>query len=230
MKKILFFIFSSALLVICVTSTFAIPSFGTLMPERGRWQAGGRTDQIFKRDVRDYGDEKAGAYHYVISYGLSKWFSFDGMIGLGTVGAEFNDTGNLNYPSNFSGGYGWRAKLYRNDKHLIDWVWGFQHMSTHPDARRQVKGRKYEIIWDEWQLSTTVSKKISRLTPYCGMKYSFIYLINKVDGDRHRRLSHGSPIGLIVGADMRVSDYLYLNAEGRFFDETALNAGFTLRY
>ncbi len=230
MKKITLYMIAVALSVIYVTSSLAIPSFGTLMPKKGGWQVGGRTDRIFKRDVKDYRDENASAYHCTISYGLSEWFSFDGMIGLGTVGAEFNDTGNLNYPASFSGGYGWRAKLYKSDKYRIDWVWGFQHMSTHPGKRRQVKGRKYSIILDDWQLSTTISKKIWRLTPYCGMKYSFLYLINKIDGDRHRRFSRGTPIGLIVGTDLQVNDYLYINAEGRFFDETALNAGFTVRY
>jgi len=230
MKKIILSILLAVTPVIYATSSLAIPSFGTHIPKSGEWQAGGRTDHIFKRDAKNYKDEKASAYHYTVSYGFSEWFSFDGMIGLGTVGAEFNDTGNLNYPASFSGGYGWRAKLYKNDKHQIDWVCGFQHMSTHPGARRQVKGRKHEMIWDEWQFSTTISKKISRLTPYCGMKYSFVYLINKIDGDRHRRLSHGSPIGLVIGADLQVNSYLYLNAEGRFFDETALNAGFTVSY
>jgi hypothetical protein len=229
-KKIILATMSVMVSIIHAAGAIAIPSFGTLMPKSGEYQAGGRADLIFERDVKDYREEKASAYHYSISFGFADWFCFDGMIGLGTVGAEFEETGNLNYPANFSGGYGWRAKIYKNEKHKIDWVFGFQHMSTHPGKRRQVKGRKHEIILDDWQLSTMVSKKVWRLTPYCGMKWSFLYLINKIDGDRHRRISKGSQIGLIVGTDVQLNDYLYLNTEGRFFDETAFNAGFTVRY
>lgn len=208
----------------------AIPSFGTLMPTAGEGIGGGRADFIFDRDFDEYEDAKAGGYYYQASYGLTDWFSLDGMIGLGSVTAEFESSDKLRYPTNFSGGYGFRLRPYRNEKHGIDWVAGFQHMSTHPGKRRQVKGRKYEIIWDEWQLSSTISKEIWRLRPYCGMKYSFTYLISKVDGDRRRRLSNGSPIGLIVGTDVKVADHVYVNAEGRFFDETALNAGVVIRY
>ena len=108
-------------------------------------------------------------------------------------------------------------------------VWGFQHIST-PPGNQWHMGKKQQIIWDEWQLSTVISKKFWKFTPYVGMKYSFIYLIRRENGDRHRILSNGAPIGLVVGTDVKLNDYLYLNSEGRFFDELALNAGFTVRY
>jgi hypothetical protein len=56
-----------------------------------------------------------------------------------------------------------------------------------------------------------------------------LYLISKTDGDSRRKLSK-SPLGLVVGTDLRVNDYLNLNIEGRFVDETALNTGITVRY
>jgi hypothetical protein len=211
-------------------ASYAIPSFGTQMPAANEYHAGYRSDIIFNRDVKDYEEAETTVHHYTLSYGFSDWFCFDGMIGIGDVEAEFVNRDKLRYSPHFSGGYGWRAKIYNNDEHGLDWVMGFQHMSTHPQKRRRVKGHKYNIIWDEWQVSTAFSKKFGRLMPYCGMKWSFIYLIDKVDGDRHRRLSNDSPIGLIVGADIKLNNYIFVNAEGRFFDEEALNAGFTIRY
>jgi hypothetical protein len=210
------------------TAALAIPTFGTMMPKAGQWQAGGRADIILKRTVEDYRRASSAAYYYKCSFGFADWFCFDGLIGIGSVESERNTMKDLRYPANFSGGYGWRAKLYEGQG--FSWAFGFQHVSTHPGKRRQVQGRKYEIIWDDWQLSTTVSKDIGRIRPYCGMKWSYVYLIDKIDGDRHRRLSSGSPIGLVAGTDLKITDYLYLNAEGRFFDETALNAGFTVSY
>ncbi len=233
-KSLKSLVYKTICAVICVASwtgaAHAIPSFGTQMPAAGKYHAGYRANFVFNRDVEDYEEAGTYAYHYELSYGFSDWFCFDGMIGLGGVEAEYTNRDKLEYSPGFSGGYGFRAKIYDNQRHELDWVMGFQHMSTHPGKRRQVKGHKYEIIWDEWQFSTTMSKKLWRFIPYCGMKWSFIYLIDKVDGDRHRKLSEGAPVGLIVGTDFRLNDYLFLNAEGRFFDEEAVSAGLTMRY
>ncbi len=218
------------LCILSANTAMAIPTYGTLMPRGGEYQGGGRADLVFDRDVKDYRDASSYTYQYTASYGFTDWFCVEGSIGLGDVVAEFDNMNKLRYPIKFSGGYGWRAKLYKNEKYGVDCVFGFQHVSTHPGARRQVLGRKHEIIWDEWQFSTTISKEVWRLRPYCGTKWSFIYLISKTDGDRHRRLSNDSPIGLVVGTDLRLNNYLYMNVEGRLFDEEALNAGFTVRF
>lgn len=217
-----FFIFNN-------NSAIAISTFGTLMPKDGQYQGGGRADLIFDKKVKDYDSAKATAYLYKASFGLADWFCLDATIGLGNVRAELINEKKLRYPFNFAGGYGWRARIYQNKKYGIDWLFGFQHLCIHPQNQWH-KGKKREIIWDEWQFSTILSKRIWNLMPYCGMKWSYTYLVNKVDGDRHRRLSNGSSIGLVVGTDVSMNDYIYLNAEGRFFDETALNAGFTIRY
>jgi len=217
------------LITILIGEVNAIPTFGTLMPKKNSYQAGGRADFIFERDVKDHESAKTATYTYTLSYGFSDWFAFDGLIGWGDVRSEHTGRKALRYPFNFAGGYGWRAKIYENDKHKIDWVWGFQHVSIHP-TKQWYAGKKYGTIWDEWQFSTVFSKKVGILAPYCGIKWSFIYLINTVDGDRRRRISNGSPVGLVVGADMHINDYLYLNSEGRFFDETGFNTGITVRY
>ncbi len=207
----------------------AIPSFGAKMPKQWSSHHGARTDFIFDREVKDYKTARARTYHYTLSIGLTDWLSFDGMVGLGDVTGEYRNSNELKFPAHFSWGYGWRARLYKNEEYNLDWVFGFQHMSTHPQKRHALR-KKYSIIWDEWQLSTVIAKDIWKLTPYCGMKYSFVYLIDTVDGDRHRRHSNGSPIGLIIGTDMRMTDNIFVNVEGRFVDEKGLNAGLTYRY
>lgn len=199
------------------------------MPKTGRWQAGARADIIFDKEIKDYKNAETNGYYYKVSYGFSDWFCFDGLVGMGDVRSKNEGADRLRYPFGFSGGYGFRAKLYKNGRYGVDWVCGFQHVSTHP-AKQWYSGRKYSIIWDEWQFSTVMSKQAAAFTPYCGMKWSFTYLISKLDNDRHRRLSNGPPIGLVAGADMRINDYIHFDVESRFFDETALNAGFTIRY
>ncbi len=199
------------------------------MPKGGQWLGGARSDFIFNRRVEKYKSASTTTYLYNASYGFADWFSIHGLIGFGDVHARLKGDKTLRYPYNFAGGYGWRAKLYKNDKEKIDWVFGFQHISVHPGDQWH-NSTKYQIIWDEWQLSTTVSKKVFNLTPYLGAKWSFIYLISKEDGDRKRRISNGSPVGFIAGTDMKINRYTYLNVEGRFLDEMGLNAGFTIRY
>jgi len=227
MKKILTIVI--LVLLFFGGSAAAIPSFGTLMPEKGKYQGGARSDFIFKRDVKDYDDAKTTAYYYKASYGLAEWFCLDGLIGMGDVRAKRIYEKEIRYPFIFSGGYGWRAKVYKNEKYGVDWVFGFQHVSTHPGMQWH-ESRKHEIIWDDWQISTVMSKRIWEVIPYCGMKWSFTYLISKINYNRNRRISTSPPIGLVVGTDLRVNNYIYLNVESRFFDETALNAGFTIRY
>lgn len=207
----------------------AIPTFGTLMPEKGKYQGGARGDFIFDRDFKDFDEAGTSAYHYTASYGFTDWFALDGMIGLGDVVSELTGEKEIRHHFGFSGGYGFRAKLYEKKNHNLNWVAGFQHMSTHP-PNEYYAGRQRDIIWDEWQFSTTASLGVWRFTPYCGLKWSFAYLIYKIDHDRHRRLSNGPPVGLVVGTDFKILDYIHLNAEGRFFDETGLNAGFTIKY
>ncbi len=231
MRRVLFLIVSMFVVALILPDgdAAAIPTFGTFMPKSGEWQAGGRTNLIFERSVKDYDKAKTNAYWYKVSFGFADWFCFDGVIGSGDVRAAYINEKVVRYPFSFSGGYGWRAKLYRDEEDDMVWLFGFQHVSTHPKSQ-QYDGRKREIIWDEWQFSTLLSKRLWALRPYCGTKWSFTYLISKVDGDRHRRLSNSPPLGLVVGADLQMNNYLYMNAEARFFDETALNAGFTIRY
>lgn len=230
MKKRLLIALLVAIIPLIGRAAFAIPSFGTNMPKGKEWRHGARGDLIFGRRVESYKEAEISSYHYTLSIGLFDWLCLDGMAGVGTITSEYINSEKLRYTANFSGGYGWRAKIYKNKDWGIDWVIGFQHMSVHPGTRRQVKGRKHEIIWDDWQLSTTVSKKLWRFTPYCGTKWSTVYLISKTDGDWRRKLSKGTPVGLIIGTDFEINDRLFVSAEGRFIDETGLNAGFTFKY
>ena len=206
----------------------ATPSFGTVMPKAGKWQAGGEVNITFDKDVRDYEKAESNQYFYNLSFGFADWFSFDAKLGLGDVTAEPLSGADTYYRVGFAGGYGWRAKLFEDKKSRIKGICAFEHISTHPQ-RKKIYGIQHDIIWDDWQLELLASKSMGRLEPYCGIKGSLLYLIRKIDGNRTRRSSRDH-IGLIIGTDMRVSDYIFVNVEGRFFDETALSTGFTVRY
>jgi len=199
------------------------------MPEKGSWQAGFETNIVLERDAKDYQEVRSNQYFYNLSFGFTDWFCFDGKLGMGDIETESSVVPDADYEINFAGGYGWRAKLFHDKKTNLKCILGFEHISVHP-SDKDINGRSYEIIWDDWQLQAVLSKKIGRLNPYCGAKWSVLYIIRRIEGDRTRRHSYDDNIGLIAGADMRVNDYIFMNVEGRFFDETALSAGFTIRY
>ncbi len=219
---ILLLVFSHA------TTVNAVPSFGTIMPKEWGWQAGGEVSTVFNREVKEYNAAATTSYFYNLSFGFADWFSFDGKLGLGDITVEPKDGKSRHFDVHFSGGYGWRAKIFENKKKDVRGILSFQHISTHPQ-KENVNGLPYSIIWDDWQVHMLASKKIGRFSPYCGVKWSFVYLIRKINHNRNRRHSRDA-IGLIVGTDFKMGDYIYMNMEGRFFDETALSTGFTVRY
>jgi len=78
-----------------------------------------------------------------------------------------------------------------------------------------------------------VSVQIGPFIPYCGLKYSDFNADVRVtvlgvtyDDDS---IQPANNLGFFVGADIIVLEYLSLNIEGRFNDETALSLGCTFR-
>jgi len=206
----------------------AVPSFGTIMPESGQWNAGGQVNLVFEREVENYDNAESTQYYYNLSFGFADWFAFDAKLGVGDIATDSISETDVNYRTNFAGGYGWRAKLFKDKKTNINGILGFEHISVHPSCK-EIDSVKHDMIWDEWQMQALTFKELGNLNAYCGLSWSVLYLIRKISGDRTRRHSH-DPIGLIVGTDLRMNDYIFLNVEGRFFDETALNTGFTIKY
>ena len=103
-------------------------------------------------------------------------------------------------------------------------IFGFQHISVHPNSQI-VNNKKNQIILDDWQLSTLLSKGFNRFTPYLGMKLSRLDFIHKVDGVRKRKKCEDN-FGVFVGTDIYIKDEFRINLEGRFIDEVAIAIGF----
>src|SRR3989338_2444315 len=109
------------------STVLAAPCCGRYMPAKGKWNAGAQTHIITNRKLRSpYGKVASRQYFYQMSWGVLDWFCLDGKIGIGdvTYKSQGLDTA---YPLNFAGGYGFRARYYRNAKHGVDAILGFQH-------------------------------------------------------------------------------------------------------
>lgn len=191
------------------------------MPEKKEFTVGLQTHSIFKRYLEDEQGKLRSTQHFLlISYGICDWLSLDLKGGAGNIKQHPVGSDELDYHSGFAGGYGFRLKLY--DREKIRMVFGFQHISVHPPAAH-LGDTRHEAILDDWQFSFLVSRDIFKVTPYLGTHWSRIDYIHRSSGDRKRVMSDlTKDVGLIVGLDLPVSEKVWFNLEGQFFDSEAL--------
>jgi hypothetical protein len=191
------------------------------MPKKKEFTVGLETHSIFKRYLEDEQGKLRSTQHFLlISYGIYDWLSLDLKGGSGNIKQHPVASDELDYHSGFAGGYGFRLKLY--DREKIRMVFGFQHISVHPPAAHLGDTRQ-EAILDDWQFSFLVSRDIFKVTPYLGTRWSRIDYIHRSGGDRKRVMSDlTKDIGLIAGLDLPVSEKVWFNLEGQFFDSEAV--------
>jgi hypothetical protein len=191
------------------------------MPKKKEFFAGLQTYSIFKRYLEDeFGKVRSRQYFINLSYGVCDWFSIDLKGGVGNIKQHPVGNDEVDYASNFAGGYGLRLKFY--DKQNIKMVFGFQHISVHPKSR-PLGDTKNQAILDDWQTSLLVSYNFKKLTPYLGTRWSRIDYIHKEAGARKRKMSDlTKDIGLVFGCDLEIGKRVWLNLEGQFIDSEAL--------
>lgn len=85
----------------------------------------------------------------------------------------------------------------------------------------------------EWQVALEVAYQTGKITPYAGVKYSDIE--GKAEAtilgtEYSRNFEPRENVGVFAGADILITDSVSVYAEGRFFDESALSAGGTIRF
>ncbi|MCP4651818.1 MAG: hypothetical protein GY858_00310 [Candidatus Omnitrophica bacterium] len=226
MRKTLLFFF-----MICFVALagYGAPCYGPKMPQSGQWFIGGQTHIIFDRDLEsNWGSLRSTQHFLLLSYGVFDWLSIDLKGGGGNIKQHPVDSDELDYPSSFDGGYGLRLKLYDQDDLGI--VFGFQHISVHPSSIR-VEGVKNQAILDDWQVSLLVSYSFNKIVPYLGVKASRVDYIHWVDEQRKRRMSDlTESIGGFIGCDLLLSDRVWINLEGQFFDGQAACASINFAF
>lgn len=209
------------------TKCYASPCYGTTMPERNKFFMGLQTHAIFKRYLEnEMGKIRSTQHFLLLSYGAFDWLSIDLKVGTGNIKQNPQNSSEIDYTSNFAGGYGFRIKAYDKNKTKI--VFGFQHISIHPKSTH-LGDDKHKAILDDWQVSLLASRKFLKLTPYLGARWSRADYIHRNVGDRKRVMSDLTKgIGLIFGVDLLVNERVWLNLEGQIFDSEAF--AFSLNY
>ena len=210
------------ILIFCwVLSSYAAPCYGTRMPGKKEFTTGLQTHSIFKRYLENgYGKLRSTQRFFLLSYGVYDWLSIDLKGGAGNIKQHPLGSDELDYSSSFAGGYGFRLKLYEQKK--IKMVSGFQHISVH-SRELHLGDTEHKAILDDWQFSFLVSRDFFKVTPYLGTRWSRLDYIHRSAGDRKRVMSDLTKgIGLIVGLDLPVTERVWFNLEGQFFDSGAL--------
>ena len=197
------------------------------MPKKKELFTGFQTHTIFKRYLENnYGKVRSFQNFLLISYGVYDWLSIDLKGGAGYIRQHPVGSDEVDYPSNFSGGYGFRLKLYDDKK--IKAVFGFQHVSVHPGSIHLGTVKNMAIL-DDWQVSLLTSCDFKKVTPYLGTRWSRIDYIHTVADSRKRKMSDSTKsIGFIFGLDLPLTKNTWLNFEGQLFDSEA--AAFSMNF
>lgn len=216
-KAALFF-----LLIFCaVTVSYAAPCYGTRMPQKNQFFAGVQIAATSKRYLEDgYGKLRSRQEFLNVSYGVLDWLSIDLKGGAGNIKQHPLGSDEVDYPSAFAGGYGFRLKLY--DKEGAKMAFGFQHISVHPENIDLGVVRNKAIL-DDWQVSILVSRDFLKTTSYLGARWSRVDYIHRAATDRVRRMSDlTKAIGFVFGLDIPVTQKIWVNLEGQLFDSEAI--------
>ncbi|MFC1674861.1 hypothetical protein ACFL1K_03140 [Candidatus Omnitrophota bacterium] len=197
------------------------------MPKRKQFFLGTETHSLLKRYLEDgYGKVRSLQHFLLIGYGVFDWLSIDLKGGSGYIKQHPVGSDEVDYPSNFAGGYGFRLRIFKKEK--VKAVFGFQHISVHP-KKVHLGNTKNASILDDWQWSACVSYDFGKITPYLGTRWSRVDYIHWVEEDRKRRTSDMTKdIGLILGFDLSLSERVWVNLEGSLFDNEAFS--FSLNY
>ena len=209
-------------LLLFYSEVFSAPCYGTKMPQRKHIFIGFQTHDIIKRKLeKNYGKLRSLQYFFLLSYGLTDWFSIDLKIGEGYIKEHPVGSDEIDYPSSFAGGYGFRIKLLDNERNQTRIVFGFQHISVHPYTVH-VNEVKHQAVLDDWQASLIVSKRIKAFTPYMGIKLSRVDYIHWINENRKRGMSDlTKTVGLVTGIDIPFFIGSWLNIEAQFLDGKA---------
>jgi len=210
-----------------VTNCYAAPCYGTKLPRKKHFFLGAETYSIFKRYLEDeYGKLRSTQYFLLLSYAVFDWLSIDLKGGSGNIKQHPLGSDEVDYASNFAGGYGFRLKFY--DRKNIKMVFGFQHISVHPKSTH-LGNIKNKAILDDWQTSLLVSRDFKKITPYLGARWSRIDYIHTQGDSRKRKMSDlTKSYGFICGFDLPLTEKIWINLEGSAFESEAL--AFSLNY
>ncbi|MBU0549727.1 MAG: hypothetical protein KJ838_05380 [Candidatus Omnitrophica bacterium] len=124
---------------------YAAPAYGVKMPDKNHFFFGLQSYSLLKKQLEaDNGKMCSLQHFFLITYGLSDWFSIDLKGGGGNIKQSPDVGEKIKYASYLGGGYGFRIRLYEKDAHKA--VFGFQHISIHPHKTHRIT-KNIKLSW-----------------------------------------------------------------------------------
>ena len=203
----------------------ASPAYGTKMPTKKQAFWGLQYSYLNDHQLeKNAGTVQSHQNFLMLSYGLADWFSLDLKYSLWSTFRNDPSSGPVvkyDQPM-WGGGYGFRVRLYEDGPVKV--VTGFQHFSIHPKTVKE-NGYKHNGILEDWQISTVASYAFKKITPYAGVRYTFLDYIYTLDDDRDRINSDDDRrINGVLGVDIPLTQKVWVNVEGTAGAEQAMAA------
>lgn len=210
-------------------ASYAAPCYGTVMPAKHKGFVGAQTHVINKRYLEgESGHVRSAQHFFLLSFGLYDWLSIDLKGGAGFIKQHPPGSDELDYPSDFAGGYGFRLRFFNQAKTRM--VFGFQHISVHPE-RIHLGDVKHTAILDDWQVSWLGSYGLGSMTPYLGVKLSRLDYIHWREEDRKRTMSDlTKALGMVAGLDIPLTKRMRLNLEVQAVDTEAMSISLNVAF
>jgi len=223
-------IFIITALIFSASRACAAPAYGTDIPQKNKITMGYQANLVFRHDLSgSHGHIKSYQHFLDLSYGVLKWFAFDGKLGVGNLRQGAGEMPAVDYGTGFAGGYGFRILLWDRASDKTRATFGFHHISVHP-TDENTGGNKYETFLDDWQFDLLGSKKFGKFEPFFGGKISKFDLGYRVNHGERQRLSPKYYGGLIAGFGFDLREDLVLKVEGHIIDEDSLSAGLYYKF
>lgn len=227
-KRMVFFVFV-ALFFFWEQRCGAAPIYGPKMPKKNQFFIGVQSHWVVRRSLeKEYGKMRSLQHFLLISYGFTEWLSLDLKGGAGNIKSKPSISNEIDYTSGLAGGYGVRLRLYEFDRSKI--VFGFQHISAHPESSK-IAETKHKAVLDDWQFSLLASHSFSHVTPYIGTRWSRTDHIHWIESDRKRERSDLTKgVGVIAGVEVPVHERAWFTVEGSLLDAESVAVSLTMAF
>ena len=220
---------------LCQASVSEAASVGspTGILRKGQWvmglKAGGASRDVTKSDLHAKA-ELVGGTHFR-GYGLTDWLSIYAGIGAAYLRVKGNSATD-SFDANVALNGQVKGRLWESERYGWEWDASAQYLYLGaPHRKKNNQGH-----WSEWQLASSVAKSLGPVTPYAGIKFSFVDLAFKVRKDnritQQGTYKQDNIVSPFVGLDWYVgaAENLIVNVESSFLGGAEVDLSVAYRF
>ena len=200
---------------------------------KGQWvmglKASGASRRVTKSDLHAKAELVEGSHFR--GYGVTDWLSLYAGIGVAYLRVKGNAATD-SFDANVALNGQVKGRIWESQRYGWEWDASAQYLYLGaPHRKKNNQGH-----WSEWQLASSVAKSLGPVTPYAGIKFSFVDLGFKVRKD-NRITQQGTYKGdgivsPFLGLDWCVgaAENLVVNVEGSFLNGEEVDLSVAYRF